>query len=255
MIPKTINYCWFGRGEKDEIFYKCLESWKKYFPDYEIIEWNENNFDIYQNDYMKEAYEAKKYAFVSDFARIKIIYDHGGIYFDTDVEVLKDMHEILQKGAYIGCELPGQVQTGLGFAAEQHNIMVGKMLEQYNNLRFKLSNGYNMVPCGKYNTKPFLECGWNRKNEITKIKDMNIYPTEYFAPFNYQTGEVKITSNTYTYHHGNASWLPDYERNFFKLKKKLVNQFGKMIGKIIYYTIKFFYLLFKNPKKLFRKRK
>lgn len=255
MIPKIIHYCWFGRGKKNDLFYQCLKSWKKYFPDFKIIEWNEDNFNVNQNAYAKEAYEAKKYAFVSDYARIKIIYDYGGIYFDTDVEVLKDMHGILQKGAYIGCELFGQVQTGLGFAAEPHNMMVGRMLEQYNNLHFKLSNGYNMVPCGKYNTKPFFEDGWSGINEITKIKDMNIYPTEYFAPFNYLTGEVKITSNTYTYHHGNASWLPDYERNLFQLKKKLVKKFGQKIGKIIYYIIKFFVLLFKNPKKLFRKRK
>ena len=256
MIPKTINYCWFGRGKKDELFYKCLDSWKRYFPNYKIEEWNEDNFDINQNVYMKEAYEAKKYAFVSDYARLKIIYDNGGIYFDTDVEVLKDMRDILEKGAFIGCELLNQLQTGLGFAAEKHNPMVSEMLKQYENVHFIDKNGkFNMIPCGIYNTKAFIENGWNGNNEVEKVKNMYVYPVEYFSPFNYETGEVNITKNTYTYHHGVASWLPGYEKKLFQLKKKLVNKFGKKSGKLIYYIFKFFVLILKNPKKLFRSRK
>lgn len=256
MIPKTINYCWFGRGEKDELFYKCLESWKKYFPDYEIVEWNEDNFDINQNDYIKEAYEAKKYAFVSDYARIKIIYDFGGIYFDTDVEVLKDMHKIIENGSFVGCELQNQIATGLGFAAEKHNYMASKMLQQYENVHFKEKDGnFNMTPCVIYNTKAFKENGWIGNNEIVKIKDMYVYPPEYFSPFNYQTGEENITDNTYTYHHGTASWLPNYERKLLQLKKKLVSKLGKKIGKIIYYIVKFFVLIVKEPKKILRKGK
>ena len=255
MIPKTINYCWFGRGEKDELFYKCLESWKKYFPDYEIIEWNENNFDVNQNVYMKEAYETEKYAFVSDYARLKIIYDNGGIYFDTDVEVQKDMRDILEKGAFIGCELQNQLQTGLGFAAERHNFMVEKMLEQYNNIHFKINDNYNMTPCGIYNTKAFIENGWIGDNNIVKIKDMYVYPPEYFSPFNYQTGEENITDNTYTYHHGAASWLPNYERKLLQLKKKLVSRFGKKLGKMIYYIVKLLVLIVKEPKKILKREK
>ena len=253
MIPKVINYCWFGKKEKDEIFYKCLESWKKYLPDYEIKEWNEENFDVTQNDYMREAYEEKKYAFVSDFARIKIIYDNGGIYFDIDVEILKNMDEIIRKGAFIGCELVSEISTGLGFGAEKNNYMVGKMLEQYNNLHFKTNNGLNMTPCPKYNTKPFVENGWKLNQEIQKIKDMYVYPTEYFSPFNYITGQTIITEKTYTYHHSNASWLPDYEKKLLNIKKNLVNLLGTKIGKAVYYVIKFFTLLVKNPKKILKR--
>lgn len=104
MIPKVIHYCWFGGNPLPNIAVKCINSWKKYFPDYEIIEWNESNFDLFSCDYCREAYDAKKWAFVSDYARFKILYEHGGVYFDTDVEVIKSMDDILQKGAFIGRE-------------------------------------------------------------------------------------------------------------------------------------------------------
>lgn len=253
MIPKTINYCWFGDNPKDELFYKCLKSWKNFFPNYEIIEWNEKNFDINQNQYMKEAYESKKYAFVSDYARLKIIYDNGGIYFDTDVEVLKDMQEIIEKGAFFGCELDGVVSSGLGFGAEKHNFVIKKMLEQYDNLQFKTEKGLDTTPCIKYNTQALLKNGWNKSNEIEKVKDVYVYPVEYFSPYNYLTGKSNITEKTYTYHHGNASWLPEYERNLFKLKKKLVEKFGQNIGKMVYYFVKFIVLIVKNPTKIFKR--
>ncbi len=250
MIPKTINYCWFGKTEKNELFYRCLYSWKKYLPDYKIIEWNEDNFDVMQNDYVREAYEAKKYAFVSDYARIKIIYDNGGIYFDTDVEVLRDMSKILDKGPFIGCEQINEIASGLGFAADKHNYMVKAMLDQYKDLHFNIDN---IITCVKYNTYAFIENGWSGNNRIEKVKDIYVYPVEYFSPFNYLTGEINITQNTYTYHHGNASWLPEYERKLLILKKKLVSKYGKKIGKLIYYFVKFIVLLFKNPKKILRR--
>ena len=119
MIPKKIHYCWFGKGPKSKLFEKCLASWKKYFPDFEIIEWNEENFDVSSNKYVKEAYENKKWAFVSDYARLKIIYEEGGIYFDTDVEVLKRIPDEILETGYFAKESDNYIATGLGFAANK----------------------------------------------------------------------------------------------------------------------------------------
>ena len=132
MIEKKIHYCWFGGNPLPELALKCIESWKKCCPDYEIIEWNGSNFDVTQNQYCREAYEAKKWAFVSDYARLKIIYDHGGIYLDTDVELLKPLTPFIQDGyGFIGFQNEEQVNTGLGFAAPQANCCVKQMLDAY----------------------------------------------------------------------------------------------------------------------------
>lgn len=256
MIPKKIYYCWFGGNEKTEFINKCIESWKKFLPDYEIIELNETNFDISQSIYTKEAYDAKKYAFVSDYARLKIIYDNGGIYFDTDIEIIKDMHDILEKGSYLGCESGEVVNTGVGFAAEPKNKIIKKMLEEYDNLHFIKENGeLDLTACPIRNTNALIAFGWNRQNKLAEIEGTTIYPMEYFSPYNYYTGEVKITENTYTIHHCNATWLKDYERRLLKNKRKLVAIFGNKIGKLIYYIEKFFVLLVKEPKELLSKIK
>lgn len=257
MIPKVINYCWFGNGKKNEIFYKCIASWKKFLPDYQIKEWNESNFDVNKCEYTKEAYSIGKYAFVSDYARLKIIYENGGIYFDTDVEILKNMDYIIEKGAFIGCELEDSIATGLGFGAEPKNEMVKEMLDEYNGKHFIENGKINSTPCPIYNTQPFIKSGWNKieNNKVVKVKDIWVYPPEFFSPFNYLTGEVKITQNTYTYHYGDASWLPEYEKKLFDKKKILVKKYGKKFGKILYYIEKFFILLMKDPKKLIRRVK
>ena len=121
MLPKKIHYCWFGGNELPDLAIKCIESWKKYCPDYEIIEWNETNFDLECCDFVKEAYKAKKWAFVSDYARLKVVYDNGGIYLDTDVELVKSLDILLQEKCYFGEETTGYVATGLGFGAENGN--------------------------------------------------------------------------------------------------------------------------------------
>ena len=126
MIPKKIHYCWFGRNPLPESALKCIASWRKFFPDYEIIEWNEDNFDVISIPYTAQAYEVKKYAFVSDYARFKILYEQGGLYFDTDVEVIRPMDDIIVRGPFMGFEVNpnpqrpyGAVGAGLGIAAEK----------------------------------------------------------------------------------------------------------------------------------------
>ena len=133
MIPKTIHYCWFGGKEKPKLAQKCIRSWKKYCPDYKIIEWNENNFDVHQNDYTSFLYENKKYAFLSDYVRLKVVFDQGGVYFDTDVEVIKSIDNFLKYEAFYGFENDQYVASGLGFGAEKGHITLAKMLEIYDN--------------------------------------------------------------------------------------------------------------------------
>ncbi len=133
MIPKVIHYCWFGGGEKSRLMKKCIKSWKKYCPDYEIIEWNEDNFDVNGIEFTKGAYNAKKWAFVTDYARLDIIYKHGGIYLDTDVELLKPLDELLKYKGFFGFEEMGMVNTGVGFGAEKGNLLVKQMRDDYNN--------------------------------------------------------------------------------------------------------------------------
>lgn len=168
MIPKIIHYCWFGENPLPELAQKCIASWEKYCPDYEIKEWNENNFDLNGCAFVKEAYEAKKWAFVSDFARLKIIYEEGGIYLDTDVEILKSFDTLLGNKCFLGEETSGFVATGLGFGAEKYNPIIKELLEMYIGKHFKLEDGlFDMMPCHRKNTEPLHKYGY--KFSGTKI--------------------------------------------------------------------------------------
>ena len=145
MIPKIIHYCWFGGKEKPQSAIKCINSWKKFFPDYEIKEWNESNFDVHSIPYTHDAYEAKKYAFVSDYARFWILYRYGGLYFDTDVEVIRPMDDLIAKGSFMGCEIDHgenySVAAGLGLAVVPGHPLYKQFLDIYATLPFFLENG------------------------------------------------------------------------------------------------------------------
>ena len=149
MIPKIIHYCWFGRNPIPAEYQRYIESWKKFLPDYEIKEWNEDNFDVNIIPFTKEAYEVKKYAYVSDYARLKIIYDNGGVYFDTDVEVIRNMDDIINSGAWMAVEkhastpnAEDQVNVGLGFSIEPHNPIVKEVMEYYENTHYIFPDGH-----------------------------------------------------------------------------------------------------------------
>lgn len=144
MIPKKMHYCWFGRGEKPKLAKKCIASWRRYCPDYEIIEWNEDNFDVNLNTYTKMCYEQKKYAFLTDYIRLFVVNDHGGIYFDTDVEVLKSFDDLLQNKAFFGFENNEFINTGVGFGAEAQNEVVQQMIKEYEQL---LDGKKGMIGC------------------------------------------------------------------------------------------------------------
>lgn len=215
MIPKIIHYCWFGRKPLPELALKCIDSWKKFFPEYEIKEWNEDNFDINQIPYTTQAYKCKKYAFVSDYARFKIMYEFGGIYFDTDVEVIKPMDTILAHGPFFGIEASNkelQCAPGLGFAGPPKLHIYKKMIESYETSNFINSNGhYNLKTVVEIISEILQKEGFSPKKEPAVFNGIYFYPPEYFCPINYYTGEQNITPNTHTIHHYAASWVNPYD--------------------------------------------
>lgn len=204
MIPKKIHYCWFGRGELSAKAKKCIKSWKKYCPDYEIIEWNEDNFDVNQNEYTKKVYAEKKYAFLSDYARLKIVYEQGGIYLDVDVEVVKPLDDLLTNKAYFGFESSEYANTGAGFGAEKGNKAVKVLLEQYDQL---LDGTKDVIGCPILNTKGLVQLGLKLNGQLQELEDCIVYPPDYFDPYDDPTGRLKKTENTHSIHWYAKSWL------------------------------------------------
>ena len=225
-IPKIIHYCWFGGNEKPEIVKKCIESWKKYMPDYEIKEWNESNYDCLKNRYIKEAYNSKKWAFVSDYARFDILYLYGGIYFDTDVELLKSIpHEILANKAFTCTEPTGKVNPGLIFACEKNNFIAKKMIDTYNQDSF-LDDKKNPIckTVNAYITEILYRYGYEEKNKLQKVNDLVIYPSEYFCGFDLDIMEKDITQNTISVHHYSGTWIKQGLKQ--KIQKIIKRKFG-----------------------------
>lgn len=235
MIPKIIHYCWFGRGEMPGLVLKCIESWRKYLPDYELKLWNEENFDVQCIPYVKEAYENKKYAFVSDYVRLHALYTEGGIYMDTDMEVLKDFGPILQHNAVFGFESNGYVQSCM-IASEKGGTCIKDLMDAYQLRRFvKDDNTFdltpNTVPISDYMAEKGLKMG-NSYQEIEGVA--TVYPSDYFCPVNQNTGEIHTTENSYCIHHFAGSWMPTKMRFASKLKKALSSLLGpKVINYII----------------------
>ncbi len=202
---KTIHYCWFGRNPKPALIKKCIESWKKYCPDYEIIEWNEDNFDVNCCDYVREAYEAKKWAFVSDYCRFFVLYHQGGIYLDTDVELLKSLDNL--GGSFVGFETKKEVNSGLIRGAEKGDKICKLMLDSYHTDHFRNKNGMlNLMTVCTRETEILCQFGLQKNNQLQSIQDTVIYPTEYFNPTDRETGKIHITNSTVSIHHYAGSW-------------------------------------------------
>jgi len=233
MIPKKIHYCWFGRGDITPLATKCIESWKKYLPDYEIVLWNEDNFDINRNEYVKQAYKSKKYAFVSDYARLYVLYNEGGIYMDVDVEVLKPIDCFLKHEAFMGFENEVGVAPGLILGAEKGNSIIKEIMDVYSTNKFVLSNGkYNLTTIVQYTTDILLSHGLVLNGSLQNIKGIVIYPKTYFCPLTYDSDRTDFSEKTYTIHHFAASWISEKDKRKARRKKILKNNIIKLIGEV-----------------------
>jgi len=210
MIPKTIHYCWFGGKPKPKSVIKCIKSWRKKCPDYEIVEWNESNYDVTQNRYMKEAYDEKKWAFVSDYSRLDIIYRYGGVYLDTDVELVRTLDPFLDSRAYFAFQFNQIVAPGLGFGAEQGNELIKILMEQYESISFyHEDSSLNLTPMPEFLSPVFSNYGFKLNGDYQNIGGIIVYPREYFDPLDYSTGFIFKTKKTVSIHHYFASWYSE----------------------------------------------
>lgn len=239
-INKTIHYCWFGRTPLPELALRCINSWKKHFPDYEIKLWNEDNFNVNMIPYTSEAYAAKKYAFVSDFARFWILYHHGGLYFDTDVEVIRNMNHIIEKGPFMGCEKKSVlnasamaigVAPGLGLGATPGLALYQEIIDLYSRLHFTLPNGkLNLRTVVEYTTEVLCRHGLVNTPAIQQAGGVWIYPQDYFAPKDVDSKKLTITENSVSIHHYDASWAEWYDKAAEHRGRILNCYLGKWLG-------------------------
>lgn len=223
MIPKTIHYCWFGRSEKPKLAQKCIASWRKFCPDYEIIEWNEDNFDVNATPYTRYCYENKKWAFLSDYVRLAIVYEHGGLYFDTDVEVVAPLDGLLENQAFFAFENDRNVASGLGFGAEKNNKYIFSMMQQYD---FKTTEEVVLRGCPALNTAALIPYGLRLDGSLQDLGGAKILPAEYMNPYDDPTGRLTITENTVSIHWYAKSALSKKSILRSKLTRPLHRLFG-----------------------------
>lgn len=226
-IPKIIHYCWFGRKEKPEIVKKCMESWKMNCPEYEIKEWNEDNFDVTCNSYVSEAYRAGKFAFVSDYVRVYALNHFGGIYLDTDVEVFKPFDDLLHHDSFWGFEQENFIATST-IGAAKGNRLIQTFLDTYEDISFIKADGtYNDLTNVAMISEILQNRGLRLNGEHQAIDGVGtFYPQSYFSPFDYINCRKLITDNTYAMHHFYKSWLPAKAR----LKGNIKSTLAKLIG-------------------------
>lgn len=235
MIPKIIHYCWFGGNPLPKSALKCIDSWRKYLPDYEIKRWDESNFDVNLMTYTQEAYKARKFAYVSDVARFWILYNEGGLYFDTDVEVIKSLDDIVDRGPFMGIEVPARngtvpmVAPGLGLGAEKGMTLYKEILEHYEECHYCDENGAQIGgTVVSHNTEILIRNGLKPTNDLQNVAGVWIYPQEYFNPLEDATGILKTTINTRSIHWYSKTWC-DKPMWYFKITRimhRLQDVFG-----------------------------
>lgn len=236
MIPKIIHYCWFGGKELPELAKKCIASWEEKCSDYRIMRWDEDSFDISSVPYVKEAYESKKYAFVTDYVRLWVIYNYGGIYMDTDVEVCKGLDEFLYLHAFSGFESYTDVPTGI-MAGEQYSSIYMELLDYYSNRHFVNQNGeMDLTTNVTIFTNIFEAKGLIRNNSKQTVAEYTFFPTEYFCPND--KDRLYRKDKIYTIHHFAGSWLPEEEikrRNSiqYRIKWKIIRGIRNLLINIL----------------------
>ena len=237
-IPKNIHYCWFGRGPKPKDTVRYIESWKTIMPDYQVIEWNEKNFDVHVCPYVEQAYESRKFAFVSDYARGHALYEMGGIYLDTDVEVLKAFDDLLEHRSFWGFEAGNYVATSTIGTIPRHE-MIKAYLDQYHTRRFLEPDGTpDQTTNVQVITKLWEQQGVLLNNERQIAGNDNlILPQECFSPYDYTVGTTVSSSETYAIHHYEKTWMGRWPKIKGGLKKKVAALFGeggvRMMRKIL----------------------
>lgn len=226
MIPKIIHYCWFGKNEKPKLAKKCINSWKKYCLDYQIIEWNEENFDMNYNDYVHYCFENKKWAYLSDYVRLIVVYQYGGIYFDTDVEVIASIDWLLNNEAFYAFENNDYVATGLGFGAVVNHLTIQKMVEEYEGFNPKKGECFEFTGCPVLNTKALLSLGLKLNGSYQMVEGALILPRDYMNPYEDVTGRLNKTTNTVSIHWYSKSALS----KTVILRSKITRVFHRWFG-------------------------
>lgn len=234
MIPKIIHYCWFGGNEKPDDVKLCIKSWKEYLPDYTIIEWNESNINILgQNQYVREAYECKKWAFVSDYVRLKVLYEFGGIYFDTDVEVFKSFDSLIENTCFFGFESKDYLSTAV-IACEKNNFIINEFLKYYENRKFIKDDGkLDMTTNVTILTKILIKHGLKRNGKKQIISDsIVVYPQYFFSSNDFINIFGFYRKDIYAYHHCAASWYDKIQRKnkISLVKHYLIGMLRNIIG-------------------------
>ena len=236
VIPKIIHFVWMGKQPYPDLIQKCLDSWKLFAQDYDIMVWDESNFDISSNQYVKEAYESKKWAFVSDYVRLYVLYHYGGIYLDSDVELIRPIDDLLDYPAFSGFEQENTIPTAI-MGAQPHHPWIYHLLSYYDQRPFILSDGSfdlttNVVTITKMTQEKY---GVMLNNQFQQLDDgLTLFPTDYFCPKSYDTGKIKLTSNTYCIHHFNGSWLDEDLKEEKIIFQKLRRRFGNSLGYVAY---------------------
>lgn len=227
MIPKIIHYCWMSGEPFPELIQECIDTWKKILPDYQIVEWNKTNFDVNTSQFTKEAFEKKKYAFVSDYVRLYALYNYGGIYLDSDIKIIKSFNDILSNKAFSGFESKDRVGVWL-LASEKGNPLFKDMLNCYKNKHFIKRDGSLDLNPNTILLKPILEkYGVTFNNKYQKHEYITIYPKDYFCPLDGTTGKINVTSNSYAMHLFNGAWQSKEQKKYSELYKVYYEKYNK----------------------------
>ena len=235
MIPKIIHYCWFGRNCKPQVALECIETWKKYFYGWKIIEWNEDNYDLSGNPYIEDAYKLQKWAFVSDLVRLDVLYKYGGIYLDIDVDFIKPLPDcFLDYKGFMGFEYTSTIAPGLIFGVEKNNVFVKKILDSYKGERFYYNKNGIYKTINTRITEALIEQGLVKNNKYQVVGDFHIFPSEYFCGYNTDIREPEITEKTICWHHYLGSWSNP------SIKMKVQDCIKKIIGIKNYKKLLFF---------------
>lgn len=232
LIPKKLHYMWLGKKPLPNNLKKCIESWKKYCPDYEVIEWNEDNYDLGKHPYMKQAYEVGEYGFVPDYARIDILYNEGGFYLDTDVELKRSIDDLRYQKAFCGVEKWQIINLGGLSGSVKGNHMMKEFLDARQDVFFLNKDGsQNKNTCGFYDTRVALKHGYKIDGTSQAIGDINIYAYDWFQPYDYMSGIINETENTHSIHWFSGGWLDE--------KMKKANEQARKVYMELYHKCDF----------------